>query len=437
MSPETRPAWSQCRRSAVLVARWTGPGRTRHTGGVVTRPPPGSIPDAPGSYQFVDGDGRVLYVGKAKSLRQRLNSYFQDPAGLGPRTAQMVSQADHVEWMVVDTESEALLLEHNLIKQFQPRYNVRLKDDKSYPWLALTVNDEWPRPAVVRGRKRSGVRYFGPYPNVGAIRETLDLLLRSFPVRTCSDTKFQRHQRLGRPCLLFHIERCSGPCVGAVDHEEYDRLVADLISFLGGDTAALERGLAAAMREASSALEFERASVLRDKLEAVRAADAVRQMELDRPEDLDVFGLAGDELEAAVQVFHVRSGKVVGRSALFVDKVEDLTPAELMERILVDVYADAGLRGAPPGPGPDHAGRRRRRGRLPRRAAPGSGGPAGAGAGSQAGPAPDRGAQRRRVLRPPPAAAHLGPQQPGPGPRGPAAGAGPARSPPCASSATT
>ena len=218
---------------------------------VVTRPAPGSVPDGPGSYQFVDRHGRVLYVGKAKSLRQRLNSYFQDPSALAPRTAQMVGQADHVEWMVVDTEAEALLLEHNLIKQFQPRYNVRLKDDKSYPWLALTVDDEWPRPAVVRGRKRSGVRYFGPYPNVGAIRDTLDLLLRSFPVRTCANTKFERHQRLGRPCLLYHIERCSGPCVGAVDHDEYDRMVADLISFLSGDTAALERELEAAMQEAS------------------------------------------------------------------------------------------------------------------------------------------------------------------------------------------
>ena len=307
----------------------------------MTRPLPGSIPDGPGSYQFVDRDGRILYVGKAKSLRQRLNSYFQDPGGLPPRTAQMVQQADHVEWMVVDSESEALLLEHNLIKQFQPRFNVRLKDDKSYPWLAVTVGDAWPRPAVVRGRKRSGVRYFGPYPNVGAIRETLDLLLRSFPVRTCSDTKFRRHERLGRPCLLFHIERCSGPCVGEVTHEEYDRLVADLIAFLGGETGPLERGLETDMREASRAQEFERASVLRDKLEAVRAADAVRQMELANREDLDVFGVAGDELEAAVQVFHVRSGKVVGRLGLFVDKVEDLTPGQLMERVLVDVYADA------------------------------------------------------------------------------------------------
>ncbi len=307
----------------------------------MTRPPSGTIPEAPGSYQFIDRDGRVLYVGKAKSLRQRLNSYFQDPAGLAARTAQMVAQADHVEWMVVDTEGEALLLEHNLIKEFQPRYNVRLKDDKSYPWLAVTVSDEWPRPAVVRGRKRTGVRYFGPYPNAGAIRGTLDLLLSSFPVRTCSDTKFRRHQRLGRPCLLFHIERCSGPCVGAVDHAEYDPMVEELMAFLGGDTRGLVRNLEQSMREAAAAQEYERASVLRDKLEAVRAADAVRQMELDRPEDLDVLGLAEDELEAAVQVFHVRAGRVIGRQALFVDKAEELSRPQLIERILVDVYADA------------------------------------------------------------------------------------------------
>jgi excinuclease ABC subunit C len=307
---------------------------------VVTRPVTGTIPDAPGSYQFVDADGRIIYVGKAKSLRQRLNSYFQDPLGLAPRTAGMIEHADHVEWMVVDTEAEALLLEHNLIQEFQPRYNVRLKDDKSYPWLAVTTSDEWPRPAVVRGRKRKGIQYFGPYPNVGAIRETLDLLLHSYPVRTCSDAKFGRHQRLGRPCLLYHIERCSGPCIGAIEHPEYDQLVADLMAFLGGDTGPLERGLESAMKEAAGTLEFERASVFRDKLEAVRAADAVRQMELGRPEDLDVIGLAEDELEAAVQVFNVRSGKVVGRLALFVDKVEDLTHAQLMGRILVDVYAD-------------------------------------------------------------------------------------------------
>jgi excinuclease ABC subunit C len=308
--------------------------------GVVHRPPLGSVPDVPGSYQFVDRDGRVLYVGKAKSLRSRLNSYFHDPYGLPPRTAQMVEQADHVEWMVVDSESEALLLEHNLIKQHQPRYNVRLKDDKSYPWLAVTVSDEWPRPAVVRGRKRSGVRYFGPYANVYAIRDTLDLLLRTFPLRSCSDAKFRRHQRLGRPCLLYHIDRCSGPCVGEVGREEYDQMVADLTAFLSGDTGPLERGIETAMHEAADALEFERASMLRDKLEAVRAADAVRQMELDRPEDLDVLGIAEDELEAAAQVFHVRSGKVVGRMGVFVDKVEELTAPQLVERLLVDIYAE-------------------------------------------------------------------------------------------------
>jgi excinuclease ABC subunit C len=353
MSPETRPACCQCIGSALRLRSIhridSGPAirstrnrtPTRHTGGVATRPLPGSIPDDPGSYQFIDANGRVLYVGKAKSLRSRVNSYFQDPGNLAHRTAQMVAAADHVEWIVVGTEAEALLLEHNLIKQFQPRFNVRLKDDKSYPWLALTIGDEWPKPAIVRGRKRKGVRYFGPYPNVGAIRGTLDLLLRSFPVRTCSDAKFRNHERLGRPCLLFHIERCSGPCVGAVTREEYDRMVADLATFLGGDTGPLERHIATAMQAASDALDFERAGALRDKLEAVRTADAVRQMELDQPEDLDVVGLVEDELEAAVQVFHVRAGRVIGRSALFVDKVEDLTPAELVERILVDVYADA------------------------------------------------------------------------------------------------
>ena len=304
------------------------------------RPPTGSIPELPGSYQFFDADGRVIYVGKAKSLRSRLNSYFQDPGGLPYRTAQMVDQADHVEWMVVNSEAEALVLEHSLIQRFQPRYNVRLKDDKSYPWLAISVDDQWPRPAIVRGRKRKGVRYFGPYPNVGAIRETLDLLLRSFPLRTCSDTKFRNHVRLGRPCLLFHIDRCSGPCVNEISHEEYDGMVADFVTFLGGDTGPLEKELTAAMQQAASAQEYERASQLRDKLSAIRAADAVRQMELDRPEDLDVVAWFGDELETAIQVFHVRSGKVVGRQSSLLERVEDLADSELLSRVLVDLYAD-------------------------------------------------------------------------------------------------
>ncbi len=314
---------------------------------MLSRPPASSIPDSPGSYQFVDGSGRVLYVGKAKSLRQRLASYFVDPHLLAPRTAQMVAQADHVEWVVVANEAEALLLEHNLIQQHQPRYNVRLKDDKSYPWLAVTVGDQWPRPAVVRGRKRAGVRYFGPYPNVGAIRGTLDLLLRSYPLRTCSDAKLHRHERLGRPCLLFHIERCCGPCIGQVGHDDYQAMVDDVMGFLAGRTAPLEQALEADMTAAAAALEFERAARLRDRLEAVRAADAVRQMELEHPEDLDVVGIAGDDLEAAVQVFHVRAGKVIGRLGLLVDKVEDLTSGELLDRVLVDVYADA-ANGVPP-----------------------------------------------------------------------------------------
>ena len=191
-------------------------------------------PRRPGLLPVLDADGRVLYVGKAKSLRHRLSNYFQDPAALPARTAQMVATADRVEWILVRTEVEALMLEYTLIQAHQPRFNIRLKDDKSYPWLAVTVSDEWPRPAVVRGRKRKGVRYFGPYAHVGALRDTLDLLLRSFPVRTCSDNKFGRHERLGRPCLLYDIERCSGPCIGAVDHDRYDALVDDLMRFSPG-----------------------------------------------------------------------------------------------------------------------------------------------------------------------------------------------------------
>ncbi len=306
------------------------------------RPPTASIPDAPGSYQFLDADGRVLYVGKAKSLRHRITSYFQDPAALPVRTAQMVAQADHVEWVVVGTEVEALMLEHSLIQAHQPRFNVRLKDDKSYPWLAVTVGEEWPRPIVFRGKKRKGVRYFGPYGHVGALRETLDLLLRSFPVRTCSDAKFKRHERLGRPCLLYDIERCSGPCVGAVEPDRYRAMVEDLMHFLSGDTAAVVARLEAEMVEASEALQFERAARLRDQLTAVRKAAQTQQMVSERPEDLDVVGIAEDELEAAVQVFHVRKGRVVGRSGSIADKVEDLSPAQLVERVVEQLYGAPG-----------------------------------------------------------------------------------------------
>jgi excinuclease ABC subunit C len=306
------------------------------------RPPTGSIPDAPGSYQFLDAEGRVLYVGKAKSLRHRLPSYWQDSAKLMPRTAQMVAQADHVEWVVVDSEVDALILEHSLIQAHLPRYNVRLKDDKSYPWLAVTLNEEWPRPAVVRGRKRKGVRYFGPYGNAGAIRSTLDLLVRSFPVRTCSDTKFTRHERLGRPCLLYDIDRCSGPCVGAVDHAAYDGYVSDLMGFLSGDTEPVLARLEGEMLEASEELQFERAARLRDRIAAVHKAAESQQMVSDRAEDFDVVGLAEDPLEASVQIFRVRRGRVVGHRGFVAEKVEDLSGPEFMARVVSQVYGADG-----------------------------------------------------------------------------------------------
>ncbi len=306
------------------------------------KPPTGSIPDAPGSYQFYDAEGRVLYVGKAKSLRHRLPNYWQDSAKLLPRTAQMVAQADHVEWIVVESEVDALILEHSLIQAHLPRYNVRLKDDKSYPWLAVTLNDEWPRPVVIRGRKRKGVRYFGPYGHAGAIRSTLDLLVRSFPVRTCSDTKFTRHERLGRPCLLYDIERCSGPCVHAVDHEAYDGYVQDLMGFLSGDTDPVLDRLDAEMHDASDALQFERAARLRDRIAVARKAAEAQQMVSERPEDFDVIGIAEDPLEASVQIFHVRRGRVVGHRGFVAEKVEDLSAPEFMGLVLGQVYGAVG-----------------------------------------------------------------------------------------------
>jgi excinuclease ABC subunit C len=314
---------------------------------VVQRPPAGSIPDAPGSYQFKDAHGRVIYVGKARSLRSRLSNYFQNPANLPPRTAQMVATAETVEWIQVRNDVEALMLEYSLIKAHQPRFNVRLRDDKSYPFLAVTTDDDWPRAMVVRGRKRKGTRYFGPYAHAYAIRETLDLLLRTFPIRTCSDAKFERHAKLGRPCLLFHIEKCSGPCVGEVAGTDYDAMVAELLEFLDGDTDTVVRRLEADMATAADELEFERAARLRDRLTAVRKAIETQQMVGDRSEDLDVIGLAGDDLEAAVQVFHVRKGRVVGRKGLVLDKAEDLTEGELVDRVLEGLYFDVPPVGVP------------------------------------------------------------------------------------------
>jgi excinuclease ABC subunit C len=314
---------------------------------MLQRPPTGTIPDAPGSYQFRDRDGRIIYVGKAKSLRSRLSNYFQNPANLLPRTAQMVASAETVEWIQVRNDVEALMLEYSLIKQHKPRFNVRLRDDKSYPFLAITLSDEWPRAMVRRGSKDKGSRYFGPYAHAYAIRETLDSLLRTFPIRTCSDNKFRTHERLGRPCLLFHIEKCSGPCIGAIDHDPYQALLDELIAFLDGDTTAVVTRLEAEMAEAAEHLEYERAARLRDRLAAVRKVAEKQQMVTESAEDLDCFGLVEDELEAAVQVFYVRRGRVVGRKGLIIDKVEDLSRAQLVSDIIEQHYAEAPL-GIPP-----------------------------------------------------------------------------------------
>ncbi|HEX5587391.1 MAG TPA: excinuclease ABC subunit UvrC [Acidimicrobiia bacterium] len=300
------------------------------------KPKPSTIPDTPGSYQFKDAQGRILYVGKAKSLRSRVMSYFG--TGLGERTRQMVAAADTVEWIGVRNEVEALFLEFNLIQKHRPRFNIRYTDDKSYPYLAITLDEEWPRAMVLRGAKRKGVRYFGPFAHAYAIRETLDLLLRTFPIRTCTNGKFDRYKRLGRPCLYAHIEKCSAPCVGSIAREEYDGLVDELIQFLDGDTAFVLDRLDKQMHRASDELEFERAARLRDQIVSVRKAIETQQMVDAKEEDYDAVAIADDPLEASVQVFLVRKGRVVGRKGMIVDKVEDLTRAELVGRILEVLY---------------------------------------------------------------------------------------------------
>ncbi len=314
---------------------------------MMNRPPTGTIPDAAGSYQFKDRHGRIIYVGKAKSLRSRLAGYFQNPAHLPARTAQMVAEAETVEWIQVNNEVEALMLEYSLIQQHQPRFNVRYRDDKSYPFLCVTMIDEWPRAMVIRGRKKKGNRYFGPYGHAYAIRETLDLLLRTFPIRTCSDNKFNHHARLGRPCLLFHIEKCAGPCVGEVDQERYAKMVDDLLAFLGGDTDEVIQRLEHDMAEASAALEFEQAARYRDRLASVSKAVEAQQMVGARSEDYDVVGMVDDELEAACQVFYVRKGRVMGRRGFIVDKAGRLSGPELVSRALERLYFDENPLGSP------------------------------------------------------------------------------------------
>ncbi|HEV7654880.1 MAG TPA: excinuclease ABC subunit UvrC [Mycobacteriales bacterium] len=302
------------------------------------RPATGTIPEQPGVYKFRDERGRVIYVGKAKSLRQRLNSYFADLHNLHPRTRQMVTTAGSVEWTVVTTEVEALQLEYNWIKEFDPRFNVRYRDDKSYPSLAVTLYEEFPRLQVMRGPKRRGVRYFGPYAHAWAIRETLDLLLRVFPARTCSAGVFKRAGQIGRPCLLGYIGKCSAPCVGRVDADEHRQIVEDFCDFMAGKTDSMIRRLDKEMAAAAQELEFERAARLRDDIGALRRAMEKQAVVFGDGTDADVVAFAEDALEAAVQVFHVRGGRVRGQRGWVVDKVEDVTTGDLVEQFCLQVY---------------------------------------------------------------------------------------------------
>jgi excinuclease ABC subunit C len=291
-------------------------------------------------YRFRDERGRVIYVGKAKSLRSRLNSYFSDFAGLHPRTQSMLRSAAGVDWTVVGTEVEALQLEYNWIKEFDPRFNVRYRDDKSYPYLAVTMDEEYPRVMVMRGAKRRGVRYFGPYSHAWAIRDTVDTLLRVFPVRTCSAGVFKRAGQIGRPCLLGYIGKCSAPCVGRVDAEEHRCLAEEFCDFMAGQTGKFTRRLEAEMRRASDAEEYERAARLRDDIQALQRALEKQAVVLGDGTDCDVIALAEDQLEAAVQVFYVRGGRVRGQRGWVVDKVEEISPGELVEQFLGQVYGE-------------------------------------------------------------------------------------------------
>jgi excinuclease ABC subunit C len=314
------------------------------------RPAPGSIPVEPGVYRFRDPHGRVIYVGKAKSLRSRLTSYFADIYSLAPRTRQMVMTAGSVEWTVVNTEVEALQLEYNWIKEFDPRFNIRYRDDKSYPVLAVTLNEEYPRLMVYRGARRKGVRYFGPYSHAWAIRETLDLLTRVFPARTCSAGVFKRHRQIGRPCLLGYIDKCSAPCVERVSAEQHRQIVNDFCDFLAGKTDRLARDMEQQMNEAAAALDFERAARLRDNISALKRALEKQAVVFGDGTDADVVAFADDELEAAVQVFHVRGGRVRGQRGWIVEKSgdpEESGEGQLVEQFLTQFYGDqAELNGA-------------------------------------------------------------------------------------------
>jgi excinuclease ABC subunit C len=313
------------------------------------RPAPGSVPESPGVYRFRDRNGRVIYVGKAKNLRARLNSYFADFACLHPRTQSMLSTAAGLDWTVVGTEVEALQLEYSWIKEFSPRFNIKYRDDKSYPYLAVTLGEQYPRVMVMRGAKRRGTRYFGPYSHAWAIRETVDTLLRVFPVRTCSAGVFKRAGQIGRPCLLGYIGKCSAPCVGRISEAEHRQLAEEFCDFMAGQTARFTKRLESQMREASAAEEYERAARLRDDLAALGRALEKQAVVLGDGTDCDVIALAEDQLEAAVQVFYVRGGRVRGQRGWVVDKVEDVSAGELVEQFLGQVYGDDPAPAAPGG----------------------------------------------------------------------------------------
>jgi len=314
---------------------------------MITKPDSQLIPNTPGSYQFKDAFGRVIYVGKAKVLRSRINSYFQPIDKLHTRTQQMIQEAESVEWIQVQNEVEALILEHSLIQEHQPRFNVRLRDDKSYPFLAVTTADEWPRAMLTRGKLKKGNRYFGPYVEVKAIRDTLDLLQRTFPLRTCTENKYRRHEKLQKPCLEFHIKKCCGPCVDKVTPEEYQQLVRDLLRFLEGHTDDVVEDLVSHMKIASKEQDYERAARYRDRLFNVQKAAEKQVMVGTRSEDFDVVTYVDDEFEAAAHAFFVRNGRVLGQRSFILDKAENLPTGVLQSRILEKLYIEANPLGNP------------------------------------------------------------------------------------------
>ncbi|MDR0960555.1 MAG: excinuclease ABC subunit UvrC [Propionibacteriaceae bacterium] len=305
------------------------------------RPKTGEIPTSPGVYRFSDAEGRIIYVGKAISLRSRLNSYFADPATLAPKTRRMVFAASKVEWTVVRTEVEALQLEYTWIKQFDPRFNVKYRDDKTYPWLCVTWSEEFPRAFVGRGAKRRGWRYFGPYGQAWAIRESLDTLLTVFPMRSCSNGVFAAAKASGRPCLMGYIDKCCAPCVGRIEPDEHRAIASDFCSVMGGRITGLLRRYETEMTAAAEALEFERAAALRDKLGALRKVAERNAVVLPDGTDADLIALADDPLEVAVQIFQVRDGRIVAERGWVADRNDDSSLTELTEAFLLQFYAEA------------------------------------------------------------------------------------------------